>query len=620
MTRHPTVMLLCVVLLAAVAAPRAFGVVPPDPDALAIIHVDDEGRRSPLLDPRRMPIYEDLGHGLRPEISIDRHGPLGYDLVLEFENTTESEVGLGRIEVGVITLGPEFEWLNLNRHCAFVETDRRSFSGQVRAYPGSFYSPVGVLRNDDFAVGVSLLYDVLQDRHGVTVRITKPGGVYASGPGGPGLAIGFDLGNDSTGKGRVVRPARLAPGESRTYRVAVRVVKLDRPASDRGAQHWLACIEPYRQHFEALYGGVTYVRDPRPVRQWPIAGQHEQSDTNPMGFGGGSNRPDRVGWGPTVRSLMQPAGFERTMLWNPGGLYRNNPELNFPCRFVSQLVTSSRLSTAFDDQIGLPRLAASGHQVGLWWGRSTRVARQWDIPEWQPIDLAHPDRVALAMHEMRIAADTGATAIGLDAFVHDEMPVWQQYEWILTLRRMYPHMTFITEPITCDVLHSLGPTFNIAWRGGDTTGRPETRYRLRTAHYLADYLLPGHEIWGQFRYDVSRIASNAARLQQDAEYIAATGQVALMASSRLTLPNAAAAAAAPTWIQTVPDALKTAAHHAANPPVLPIDGGNTDDAGTTNDDPGTSDRPEGEDGEAETRAFTLPNGRVIRLPIYSSSK
>ncbi|MEM7622385.1 MAG: hypothetical protein AAF235_04200, partial [Planctomycetota bacterium] len=288
---------------------------PPNPDTLAIIHEDRDGRRSPLINPRSMPIYEDYGHGLQPTITVEPVDDLGYDIVLDFENTTTTTIGLGRINVGIITLGPEVSWLNLNRRSTLTKTARRDFKTQNRRYPGSFYAPVGVLHNDRFAVGVSLLYDVLQDQHSINVRYNTPQGRFLAGPGGPGYSIGFELGNPVRGEGKVQYPAQLAPREKRQYRVAVRAIELDRTVTTSGAQQWLETLEPYRQHFERLYGGVTYHRDRRPVRAAVVAGPTAISASNPMGFNGGNtSRPDLFGWQPMVNDLMQPRGFERSML------------------------------------------------------------------------------------------------------------------------------------------------------------------------------------------------------------------------------------------------------------------------------------------------------------------
>jgi hypothetical protein len=602
--------------VAVLVAGRSAGALPPDPDAMAIVHEDGDGRRTPILDPRGLAVYNDLGHGLQPEITIERFGPLAYDLIFTFDNDTGRYKGMGRIDVGVITLGTDFEWLNLNRRCEFIDAERRGFNVQIRNYPSSLYAPVGVLRNDDFAVGVSLLYDILQNRHDVNVRLGKPGGAFASGPGGAGYSIGFDLGNPASGANPtpVFDPGYLHPGEQRTYRVAVRAVKLDSPPTVHGPQHWLAAIEPYRQHFEALYGGVAYDRDTRPVRAQSIANTSTLNPDNTLGFNGGDrNRPDLNGWGPLVNRMLRPLGFERTMLWAPGGLYYTHRDNNFPSQFMSQLLTTDKLSTAFNERVGLPRLANAGQDLGLWWGRSSRVVRQWDSAQWEPLDLAHQDRIDLALYEMHLANDAGATTIGLDAFLPSEMPVWQQYEWILELRRRYPDTKFILEPMACDVMHSLSPTFVISWKNGDRTGQPETRFRVRNPHYLADYLLPGHEIWGYFRYSGTRLPENITRLQQDADYIAGTGHVPVM-STLYTLTNPAAAEAHATWVRTVPDALKTEAHRTADPADLPIPPDEpTDDPTGDGDDSGGDDTDWRDE---PTRPLMLPNGRVIRVPIY----
>ncbi len=641
---------------AATAPGHARAALPPDPDALAIIHEDADGRRTPLLDPRGMPVYEDLGHGLQPDITVERVGELGYDLVLDFDNTTRRPVGLGRINVGVITLGPDIGWLSQNRRSTFDEINRRDFRVQNRPYPGGFYSPLGVLRNDRFAVGVSLLFDALEDRHSINVRYAAPNGRYANGPGGAGYSIGFELGNPADGGGDVMYPAELLPGETRRYRVAVRAIELNGTSTPNGPQAWLETIEPYREHFTRLYGGVTYSRDDRPVRAHVIAGPTAISDSNPMGFNGGSSRRvDLLGWQPMIADLMQPRGFERTMLWSPGGLYYRNRQLNYPSRFMSQLLTTPKLQTAFDERTGLPSLAATGHEVGLWWGRSSKVMPAWDTPQFAPLDLSEPERVELALSEMRLADRTGATIVGLDAFVIRDMPLWQQYEWIVRLRQQYPHITSVIEPMTCDILHTLAPTFAVVWRNGDRTGQPATRYKVHDPHYLADYLVPGHELWGYFRYQGTTIPQNAVRVQRDAEYIAGTGHVPVM-GTRFPLGNPERARAKPTWLLTVPDALKAEAHRTPTPRVYAIPGAgdttppgnddNNDDNngdnnngnngnGTTKNGNGNGNGDgKGKDGEgdgrdrkrdqddprlATTRPFLLPNGRVIRLPVYEGN-
>ncbi|MEL6499345.1 MAG: hypothetical protein AAF937_04220 [Planctomycetota bacterium] len=636
----------------------ASAALPPDPDALAIIHEDRAGRRTPVINPRGLPVYEDYGSGLQPEITLERIDELGYDLILDFENTTRRAVELGRINVGIITLGPEVSWLNLNRQSAFAQVARRDFTTQNRRYPGSFYAPVGVLKNDRFAVGVSLLYDVLQDRHSINVNYRAPKGRFSSGPGGAGYSIGFELGNPVGDEEKVEYPAQLVPGERRRYRVAVRAVELDGPIPTRGPQPWLATLEPYREHFQRLYGGVTYARDTRPVRGVVVAGPTAINSSNRMGFiGSASTRPDLAGWDRRVDELMRPSGFERSMLWSAGGLYYSNRHRNYPNRFLSQLLTTPRLASAFDERSGLPKLADSGHQLGLWWGRSTSVSRAWDTPQHEPLNLNRPDTVRLALDEISLADRAGATFIGLDAFTTKEMPLWQQYEWIIRLRQMYPHMTFVAEPMACDILHTLGPTFDIAWRGGDRTGRPDTRYRVQHPHHLADFLLPGHEMWAYFRYQGTTLPRNSAWVQRDAEHLARSGHVPVI-KTQSPIPNPERALAQPSWLVTVPDRLKTSAHRTANPPVLSIAG-----AGDAPDDTGDGQQPgrdrdgdgdTGGDGSADgsgggsgdgsgdssgdgrggsagggddagpdlanTRPFMLPNGRVIRLPIIKTGK
>jgi len=71
------------------------------------------------------------------------------------------------------------------------------------------------------------------------------------------------------------------------------------------------------------------------------------------------------------------------------------------------------------------------------------------------------------------------------------------------MRERHSDLKFITERHKPDVLHRLGPTFFMAYN--KTVSRPRSVDAMRyitTRHYLADYLLPGHETWLALRMDL----------------------------------------------------------------------------------------------------------------------
>lgn len=580
--------------------------------ARTLVHEDADGRRTMLLDPRGYPLYESLGHepALQPAIEIVPQGELGYDIVYRFHNTSRRAAKLGRIGVGIITLGEEMSFLDHARDGAVRSVDRPDFRAQVRNYPDQLYSPLAVLMNDGYAVGVSLLYDVLSDRHDARVGVLAPNGRYATGPGGAGYAVRFELGDPAeAAEDRVAYDATLAPGQRRTYTVAVRAMVLDRPRTPGVAQEWLEVVRPYRDHFEGLYGGVAYSRDPRPTRAFPLANSGHASERNPLAYWGGDHgRPDKVGFAPFINWISaNTQNYPTTLLIAPSGL-QQNVSLNFPSRFMSPLQHTSELQTAFDPARGFPSLAGRGVGFGFWWGRAAQVSPGWNMGPLEELDLRYPGRVSRAWHEFQLATLAGADLIGLDAFTHARMPVWQQYEWILRMRRHNPELKVIIEPSSSDVMHTVAGTFYLGWEIVPGTSH-DRFYKLREPLYLADYLVPGHETWA--RFSPGRIAGErgaivtAQQAQLDAEHFAGLGLVPNMQADFDLLSQARATAEA-SWTWTVPERLKTDAHRASAPPALelpPAEAGAAPDAPP----PGTL---------KDNRPFTLPNGRVIWLPVY----
>ena len=173
--------------------------------------------------------------------------------------------------------------------------------------------------NDEHAVGVSLLYPVLEYKHDVLITVNKAGGVFKGPKESRGWYVAFNLSNSPGAKAHTTlsNPATLQPGQTRSYTVAVRAIKRSPPKrnqSPTGPQDWLETLVPYRDHFQKLYGQVPYVRDNRAVQGKAAGDVGITSDRNPRGFfGDNTSRPDIAGFGPLATRLSEPNGFKRVM-------------------------------------------------------------------------------------------------------------------------------------------------------------------------------------------------------------------------------------------------------------------------------------------------------------------
>ncbi|MEM1330290.1 MAG: hypothetical protein AAGG07_07000 [Planctomycetota bacterium] len=493
---------------------------------------------------------------LTPKIEVVEQ-PGGYNMVYTFTNRTSAAKPLGRLVVGVITLGRSIRWLDHNRKCALKRGRWASFSAQGRLYPGTLYSPVSVLMNDQYAVGVSLLHDFTETSHDVRVWTTRVAGGFAVGEEGPGWAVWFDLSNTGDGAPgtRPQYPALLEPGQTRTYTVAVRVASAAGQDDPHGEQAWLAALEPYRAFFQERFGGVTYERSGTPLHGYAVANISASRDRNPMAFRGGNDRPDLVGFGPKVREWKRRDGWSGIVLWAPSGLYREQTKWNFPFFFTSRWLSKPTTATALDGEVGLPAIPRAGKRLGLWWGRALLVPDKWEPETLDPLDPENPEHRAKAFAELDLAVRSGATLVGLDNFSHDIVPAWTQFEWLNVLRARAPEIMFVVEPAGCDVLHTRAGSFFRAIRSSD----PDDYISVEHPHYLADFLVPGYESWGLLRYGELRRHGQAAhptpaRVTSDTREIARNGYTPVMFTHQPLRDDGIVAAE--TWRNTVPKSVR----------------------------------------------------------------
>ncbi|HZW10464.1 MAG TPA: hypothetical protein VFF69_11225 [Phycisphaerales bacterium] len=522
------------------------------------LRVSREGDRVRIVDGAGRALYDQRELGLSsarnnreavvPAVEVVAR-PDGMDLVYTYTNDRSHERPLADMRVGALLMPDSLIMQDANmRGGEDVRISHDERPTIAYTYPSNIYSPVYVLRDDELAVGVSVMYPLMEYRHDVQFRLAsaKPGLVRGEARGWVlDLRMSTQEG-DTTGKGWVSYPAAIAPGESRVYTVAVRFT--ERPTE------WVRTLLPYREYFRARYGGVQYDRRDGPILGYPTGSAQHITPRNPYGFRSEKLRPDVHGFGPIVEHMLSPKGWPEVMVVKPTGQYFKNQGWNYPFLFASPLESTTQFRTAFDRRTGLASLPSRGKELALWWGRALQVATEWDPETCETLDPGNPDHRARARRELEAAARLGATTIGLDAFSHTILPVWESYAWLSDLRREFPQFHFIVEPMACDVLHTLAPTWLRGWdEDRDHLRSPEDVYRFSGPHRLADFLLPGHECILAMRYQALRtqfgIPETQERVDADAARFASWG---FRPEIFTTLDLSRNVRAARSWLSTVP--------------------------------------------------------------------
>ncbi|MBL8964699.1 MAG: hypothetical protein JNK70_11580 [Phycisphaerae bacterium] len=477
--------------------------------------------------------------------------PSGYDMVVTYTNPTSETLPAGAMYAGMFTLGPRIEYLDVRHTSVWREAEFSTFVGKGYSYPDDLFSPVFVMRSDEYAIGVSMRYPVVERNHDVRVMTMNPSGSN-SGEQGPGWATGFRVSNPVNvhPSQALKHPAFIPPHSSRTFVLSLRVT--------RDREDWMRTLLPYYRYFRAMYGGVSYQRSTRPILPFGIADAYYQEAGNLDGYGDpATRRPDVFGWGPWTDRIIDIEGYSSVMLWASSGLYFFNPQFNYPFKVASRWEEKPLLSTAFDPAIGLPRVKDSGKTLGIWWGRSLDISPDWDPDHMIPIDPSNPAHVAIAERELAGFVRAGVELVGLDACNPAVTGIQNAYTWIARIRHRYPSITFLAEPSPCDVLSTLVGGVLPGW---SLDGLPKTIddcYPFRTPHYLADFLLPGHETVMSFRYNYHKdffgVVPTDADVDRDVRWFAQLGFVPMVWRHVGTVGDVRASE---TWRWTVPASLR----------------------------------------------------------------
>ncbi|MGE0614833.1 MAG: hypothetical protein AB7P04_04265 [Bacteriovoracia bacterium] len=450
-----------------------------------------------------------------------RKVPNGVNAEVTLRNPESMPLALGSIRISGIQLPREIKVVDVGGYAnarpkrAQTSATQPFYLASEWEYPNHAYSPVQVISSDTYHFATSLLYPLLEYRHPVSVLLWWLDGRQ--------WVMDYVL------------EGNLAPGETRNYEIALRVIPVNKP--------WIHGLRPYRDYFREKYGSVRYERDGDPVLPFMIAEPgHIDVQNNPRGFTYGPRRPDRRGWLGWSNHLreQEPLGYHRTMLWAPSGLFDRSP-YNYPFQFASGMFFTPLMNAT----ASLLRAASEATQVslGLWWGRSTQIMRTWNPTEVTPLNLTDPSTTAAAFREMDIAYyELGAREIGLDAYCYQPPGAngvdWPCFRWLEMLRSRYPEARFITEARQSDLMHLLSPTFY--FRGGQSAERWPTE-----PNRIADLVVPGHESWVDVSYQMS---------QSDRFRLAADGYtIVLFADGE---PSHRKYRASRSWRKTIPSDLR----------------------------------------------------------------
>ena len=431
----------------------------------------------------------------------------GCDLVFTVSNATGSEVQVGSFNATNFRLGSSVEVMHQWVQCVFAALGTEASPSQSNYY-GTKYFPGSVFRNATYNFTFYLLYNPVVHNHPVKTYEFLNSTTTPSHQ----LHCAFQCGNnDASFK------ATLQPGETRTYRLCIRIGDRTntRVAGPDSAEEWIWLLASYRDHFRALFGKPDYRSmggfDGRPCCGSYLAPDDGSNPSNLRRWQSNDNNPtlgagyEKVADGALARRANNIA---RNMIWALSGWHSGGCQGNYPFRFATGLL---ELNDVAKNSIApaMKRIRDGGMQQGFWWGLAAypENSSMWDQAPCGStvIDPDDHETVAKAYAELDLAVTQwGANLIGLDAFGF-EKPA-HAFRWLQMLKARYPNVLFVTEQALPDYLHVLAPTYIIEQPAG-TQANP---------FWLHQFINPGGECWLQLdAYEPSGQPAKTARQRTD---------------------------------------------------------------------------------------------------------
>ncbi len=445
----------------------------------------------------------------------------GCNLTYTFTNNTNETVTLGNIEIGGIRFDSivkarsfenEGEELEYNHH-----NNTKTYTAYRAYYPRNLFSPVMTINGGKYTICISMLYPILDYKHNTYQMLQSFSNKKYNGGGKNWTAV-FKLNaclqdkydQYETDPAKYSVNSDLAPGETRTYTLCLRVITNANPC-----ESWQGGLQPYKDYFRNKYGAVQYKTDRRPVIDVAFSYDEFCSKTNPYGFSNATInpkfklRPDSFGYGPLAHKMIKicdDLNYKRIILVRPTGTHWHNTQLNYPPKSFSHWMEGDKkkFPHSYGHKMGdapdsLRLIPSATREFGLCWGRAGTVMYDWDTSYYEIFNSQNPKHIAWWNTEFDLAIKTGAKVIELDQF-RGKMPAWDGYVWLQMMKAKAPNVKGLTERWGCDFLQTLAGMYAINKEYNDVSG----------PHYLSDFLLPGTEkmitLWHQDTTEDMRIA------------------------------------------------------------------------------------------------------------------
>lgn len=270
-----------------------------------------------------------LGNYIKTAVSITPVSD-GYDALVTYTNdgpvgdndnvTGDIRQRIGTIRIEGILSGYKGKLLKSTdgTYLFDYDTSFRNYFGPNLVYPFDRFSPVTVTVGETYAVGVSLLYNFATSHLISQEFIAQYGG---------GIVNRLSWITDtSSNDSAIVNADCLARGQSMQFTVSVRVT--------RNVRDWVKTLAPYKTYFAAVYGSVSYMKDPRPLRPIVPAQTHIGQPLYYQAFQDANNQNPAIwGWAwyaNKIKYLYNTLGYERFFMWSPAGMYQNENPNNYP--------------------------------------------------------------------------------------------------------------------------------------------------------------------------------------------------------------------------------------------------------------------------------------------------
>ncbi|MCK6477504.1 MAG: hypothetical protein L6Q35_11805, partial [Phycisphaerales bacterium] len=149
-------------LVSSHAAARPVDVVPPPEGGPTVTDLSLVGGKYELRDVSNgrlimqqrnaLPLVTVMDSQVTSTLKINEQ-PAGYDMVVTFTNPTNSQLRLGTIYVGMLTVGADIEYLDIRHTSIWRPASFSTFVGKGYTYPDDLYSPAYIIRGPEYAVG-----------------------------------------------------------------------------------------------------------------------------------------------------------------------------------------------------------------------------------------------------------------------------------------------------------------------------------------------------------------------------------------------------------------------------------------------------------------------------------